>query len=138
SPAGAVLPTHDGLGSFQASSQTVQDQLWQHEQYNPQRRPELRLRRHSSVQRQLDMVAEQEQMTNAERERWQRIEKWRMEQSRALLQEVERETRRRRRRTSRASRTSDQASSSFSSSRHQRVRSESLQSVPETLDERPA
>ena len=137
--AAAVLPTHDGLGSFQASSQTVQDHLWQHEQYNPQRRPELRLRRQSSVQRHLDMVAEQEQMTNAERERWQRIEKWRMEQSRALLQEVERETRRRRRRTSRASRTSDHVSSaSFSSSRHQRVRSESLQSVPETPDERPA
>ena len=137
--AAAVLPTHDGLGSFQASSRTVQDQLWQHEQYNPQRRPELRLRRQSSVQRHLDMVAEQEQMTNAERERWQRIEKWRMEQSRALLQEVERETRRRRRRTSRASRTSDQVSSaSFSSARHQRVRSESLQSVPETPDERPA
>lgn len=137
--AAAVLPTHDGLGSFQASSRTVQDQLWQHEQYNPQRRPELRLRRQSSVQRHLDMVAEQEQMTNAERERWQRIEKWRMEQSRALLQEVERETRRRRRRTSRASRTSDHVSSaSFSSSRHQRVRSESLQSVPETPDERPA
>lgn len=137
--AAAVLPTHDGLGSFQASSQTVQDHLWQHEQYNPQRRPELRLRRQSSVQRHLDMVAEQEQMTNAERERWQRIEKWRMEQSRALLQEVERETRRRRRRTSRASRTSDQVSSaSFSSARHQRVRSESLQSVPETPDERPA
>lgn len=139
SPPAAVLPTHDGLGSFQASSHTVQDQLWQHEQYNPQRRPELRLRRQSSVQRHLDMVAEQEQMTNAERERWQRIEKWRMEQSRALLQEVERETRRRRRRTSRASRTSDQvSSSSFSSARHQRVRSESLQSVPETPHERPA
>ncbi|KAJ5684530.1 uncharacterized protein N7477_000875 [Penicillium maclennaniae] len=35
----AMLPAHDGLGSFQASSQQIQDQLWQHEQYNPQRRP---------------------------------------------------------------------------------------------------
>lgn len=128
----AMLPTHDGLGSFQASSQTVQGQLWQHEQYNPHRqRPEIRLRRQSSVQRHLDMVAEQEQMTNGERERWQRIEKWRMEQSRALLQEVERETRRRRRRNSHASR-SDRTSTYY------RTPSESLMSVPETFNSRPA
>lgn len=123
----AVLPTHDGLGSFQASSQTVQDKLWQHEQYNPQRRgPELRLRRRSSVQRHLDMVAEQEQMTARERERWQRIEKWRMEQSRVLLQEVERETRRKRRRNSRVSGAASQVSST-----HRRVQSESTRSVSE-------
>lgn len=123
-----LLPTHDGLGSFQASSQTAQDRLWQHEQYNPQRRePVLQLRRQSSVQRHLDMVAEQEQMTTSERERWQRIEKWRMEQSRALLQEVERETRRKRRRGSRVSGTASQVSSSA----HRRVQSESLRSVSE-------
>lgn len=135
----AVLPTHDGLGSFQASSQTVQDQLWQHEQFNPRRRPELQLRRRSSVQRHLDIVAEQEQMTNAERERWQRIEKWRMEQSRLLLQEVERETRRRRRRRySRASRMSEQTASTQQQSYHHAAPSEAMKSVPETINGRPS
>ncbi|KAJ6131322.1 hypothetical protein N7523_001782 [Penicillium sp. IBT 18751x] len=92
----AMLPAHDGLGSFQASSQQIQDQLWQHEQYNPQRRPYgySQHRRHSSVQRHLDTVDEGE--TNVERDRWQRIEQWRMDQSRALMQEIERETQRRR------------------------------------------
>ncbi|KAJ5823866.1 hypothetical protein N7447_006206 [Penicillium robsamsonii] len=92
----AMLPAHDGLGSFQASSQAVQDQLWRHEQYNPQRLSygHLQHRRNSSVQRHLDTVEEGE--ANVERERWQRIEEWRMDQSRALLQEIERETRQRR------------------------------------------
>lgn len=97
----AMLPAHDGLGSFQASSQLAQDQLWRHEQYNPQRREQAlpRHRRRSSVQRHLDTVNEQE--AHVERDRWQRIEEWRMDQSRALLQEIERETRRHR--SSRAS-----------------------------------
>ncbi|KAJ5386915.1 hypothetical protein N7509_009456 [Penicillium cosmopolitanum] len=91
----ALLPAHDGLGSFQASSQLAQDQLWQHEQYNPHRRQSFsRHRRHSSVQRHLDTVDEGE--ADVERDRWQRIEQWRMDQSRALLQEIQRETRRRR------------------------------------------
>ncbi|KAA8650456.1 hypothetical protein EYZ11_000836 [Aspergillus tanneri] len=102
----AHLPAHDGLGSFQASSQVVQEQLWQYEQYNPSRRHELTPRRRSSVQRHLDSIANEEQI-DVERERWQRIEKWRMDQSRALLQEIERETRRRR--NSRVSYMSDQA-----------------------------
>lgn len=90
-----LLPAHDGLGSFQASSQLAQDQLWQHEQYNPHRRQSYsRHRRHSSVQRHLDTVDEGE--ADVERDRWQRIEQWRMDQSRALLQEIQRETRRRR------------------------------------------
>ena len=99
----AILPAHDGLGSFQASSQLAQDQLWQHEQYNPQRRPQAstQTRRRSSVQRHLDTVEENE--ADVERDRWQRIEEWRWDQSRALLQEIERETRRRR--GSRASRS---------------------------------
>ncbi|KAK1147012.1 hypothetical protein N8T08_002340 [Aspergillus melleus] len=100
----ALLPAHDGLGSFQASSRPVQEQLWQHELYNPNRRPELSYRRRSSVQRQLDSIAD-EGPTDVERERWQRIEKWRMDQSRALLQEIEKETRRRR--NSRVSSLSD-------------------------------
>jgi hypothetical protein len=102
----AVLPAHDGLGSFHASSQPVQEQLWQHEQFNPRRRGDVRLRRRSSVHRQLDTIEDREQV-DMEHERWQRIEKWRMDQSRALLQEIERETRRRRR-NSRVSVLTDQ------------------------------
>ncbi|PKX98741.1 uncharacterized protein P174DRAFT_363558 [Aspergillus novofumigatus IBT 16806] len=105
----AVLPAHDGLGSFHASSQPVQEQLWQHEQFNPRRRGDVRLRRRSSVQRQLDSIEDREQV-DMEHERWQRIEKWRMDQSRALLQEIERETRRRRR-NSRVSVQTDQVAS---------------------------
>ncbi|KAL2374919.1 hypothetical protein RJ035_003396 [Blastomyces gilchristii] len=100
----AILPAHDGLGLFAPSSQDVQDQLWQHEQYNPRRWGDGRHRRRSSVQRNLETV-EEIQARELERERWQRIEQWRMEQSRALLQEIEKETRRRR--NSRASHTGE-------------------------------
>lgn len=91
----AVLPAHDGLGSFEASALPVQDQLWQHEQYNPHRRPTLGSPQYSNVQRQLDSVEDHEAI-DMDRERWQRIEKWRMDQSRVLLQEIEKETRKRR------------------------------------------
>ncbi|OJD24770.1 hypothetical protein ACJ73_03868 [Blastomyces percursus] len=91
----AILPAHNGLGLFTPSSQDVQDQLWQYEQYNPRRRSDRRHRRRSSVQRHSETV-EEIQARELERERWQRIEQWRMEQSRALLQEIEKETRRRR------------------------------------------
>ncbi|KAJ5591489.1 uncharacterized protein N7459_001858 [Penicillium hispanicum] len=119
----AMLPAHDGLGSFQASSQLAQEQLWQHEQYNPQRPihayPQQQ-RRRSSVQRHLDTVDEGE--ADVERDRWQRIEKWRMDQSRAVLQEIERETRQRRH--SRASRASNTRSPDYT--------------PPERLSELPA
>ncbi|KKK13433.1 hypothetical protein ARAM_000900 [Aspergillus rambellii] len=92
-----LLPAHDGLGSFLASSQPVQNQLWQHEQYNPNRRVDIGQRRHPSVQPHLDLMEDEEQL-DADRERWQRIEKWRMDQSRALLHEIEKATRKRRNR----------------------------------------
>ncbi|KAL4958531.1 hypothetical protein BDW69DRAFT_540 [Aspergillus filifer] len=91
----AQLPAHDGLGSFIASSQPVQNQLWQHERFNPTRRPEMAHRRRSSVLQHLDAINDEEH-TDADRERWQRIEQWRMDQSRALLQEIEKATKRRR------------------------------------------
>jgi hypothetical protein len=96
-----VLPTHDGLGSFVASGQQAQEQLWRHEQYNPQRAADATPTRRSSLQNHLEAVDKLESRTD--RERWQRIERWRMEQSRILLQEIERETRRRQRRNSRGS-----------------------------------
>ncbi|KAF1988802.1 hypothetical protein K402DRAFT_328100 [Aulographum hederae CBS 113979] len=89
---GTVLPTHDGLGTFQGSTNVVQDQLWQFERFNPRRRQ----RRRSSVQRRLDALEEAEEIQQ-DNEKTRRIEQWRMEQSRALLEEIERETRRMRR-----------------------------------------
>lgn len=100
----AILPVHDGLGTFQASSQHVQDQLWQHEVNNPRRRQEGRHRRRSSIQRRLDTVDEPGS-GHLDHDRWQRIETWRMEQSRALLHEIEKETRRRRRNSKASSRS---------------------------------
>ncbi|DAA78909.1 TPA_exp: Uncharacterized protein A8136_2694 [Trichophyton benhamiae CBS 112371] len=99
----AMLPTHDGLGTFSPSGVNVQEQLWQHEQFNPRRIGETRQRSSSSVQRHLDNANESQPMgIGMERERWQRIEQWRMEQSKVLLQEIEKETRRRRQRKQRA------------------------------------
>jgi hypothetical protein len=86
-----VLPTHDGLGLFQPNA-AVEDHMWQFER-QPRRRP---ARRRSSVQRRLNELVEADQMTT-ENDRRQRIEQWRLEQSKALLDEIEKETRRRRR-----------------------------------------
>ncbi|GAB7357121.1 hypothetical protein MBLNU459_g7922t1 [Dothideomycetes sp. NU459] len=102
---GTVLPTHDGLGTFPttyayATTEGLQDQFWQFERHNPHRR---RLqRRRSSVQKRFDAMAEEEELSGLDKheERRLRIEKWRLEQSRAVLEEIEKETRRRRRRMS--------------------------------------
>ena len=95
---GPLLPTHDGLGTFPASSPPVLEQLWQYEQYNPKRKHEGHHRRASSIQRRLDTIEEQELQANEEKR--VRIEKWRLEQSQAMLEEVERATRRQIRRQS--------------------------------------
>jgi hypothetical protein len=78
----------------------LQEQLWQFERYNPHRKRHVR--RRSSVQKKLDAMEEEQEM-DVEDERTARIEKWRLEQSRAVLEEIEKETRRRRRRLSRMS-----------------------------------
>jgi hypothetical protein len=83
-----VLPTHDGMGEFQPEA-TTQEHMWQFER--PRRRA---TRRRSSVQRHFTMLDENEE-NNREQDRRQRIEKWRLEQSKALLEEIEKETRRR-------------------------------------------
>jgi hypothetical protein len=85
-----VLPTHDGLGEFEPDS-TMQAHMWQFER--PRRRV---VRRRSSVQRHFTILDDHDAMTT-EQEKRQRIEKWRLEQSKALLEEIEKETRRRRR-----------------------------------------
>lgn len=92
----SILPTHDGLGTFPASSPPVQEQLWRFEQYNPRKRPAEHQQRRSSVQRRLDAATNADNL-GIDSERLERIEKWRMEQSRVLLDEIEKETRRNRR-----------------------------------------
>lgn len=93
----SILPRHDGLGTFPTSSPPLQEQLWHFEQFNPRKRSigVGRQRRRSSVQRRLDAI-EHHDAASAEAETRERIERWRMEQSRVLLDEIERETRRRR------------------------------------------
>lgn len=111
---GSILPRHDGLGTFPTSSPPLQEQLWHFEQFNPRKRSTGvgRHRRRSSVQRRLDAV-EDHDAASIEVETRERIEKWRMEQSRVLLDEIERETRRRRASviSQRAKRTSGTADS---------------------------
>lgn len=91
---GPVLPTHDGLGTFQASSAPVQEQLWHFEKYNPRKRSVGYPRRTSSVQRQLDAVSDDD-VARVESERMARIETWRMEHSKFLLESIEKGIRRR-------------------------------------------
>ena len=89
------FPRHDGLGTFPASSPNVQDQIWHFERYNPRKRSfPGHQRRRSSVQRKLDAV-ELDDAAKVEEEKRDRIEKWRLDHSRILLDEIEKETRRR-------------------------------------------
>jgi len=87
---GTVLPTHDGLGSFRLDqmSEEVQEHLYAFERFNPRR---VKRRRESVDMGALDLENERA----AEAERTRRIETWRMEQSRLLVDEIQRETRRR-------------------------------------------
>ncbi len=89
--ANSVLPTHDGLGSFQLGGGGVQEQLYSFERH-ARRRPSMKKRRVS-----LDAARmEQEKEVEREAEKRRRIEEWRLEQSRAILEEVRKDTRRRR------------------------------------------
>jgi hypothetical protein len=91
---GTVLPTHDGLGSFRIDrpggmGEEVQEHLYSFERYNPRR---VKRRRESLERGQLELESERA----ADVERVRRIEKWRLEQSRLLVDEIQKETRRRR------------------------------------------
>ncbi|KAI0406557.1 hypothetical protein F4802DRAFT_558247 [Xylaria palmicola] len=89
-----VLPTHDGLGSFRLEQEgmgtDIQNRLYAHEQYNPRR---VKRRRESIDLAQVELEREEIQ----EIDKIRRIESWRLEQSRYLLEEIQKETRRRRR-----------------------------------------
>jgi hypothetical protein len=88
-----ILPTHDGLGSFRldqpALGADAQDRIYQFERFNPRR---VQQQRESFDHARLELEYEQDQVA----EKRQRIEAWRLEHSRVLLEEVQRETRRRR------------------------------------------
>ncbi|KAI4100101.1 MAG: hypothetical protein LQ339_005623 [Xanthoria mediterranea] len=89
----SILPTHDGLGTFPGSSHPVQEHLWHFERFNPQRRSSGHHRRSSSVHRRLTAL-EVDDGLQMEKQRMERIERWRIEHSRILLEEVEKATRR--------------------------------------------
>ncbi|MCJ1309413.1 hypothetical protein MMC25_003072 [Agyrium rufum] len=89
---GAILPAHDGLGSFAASSTQIQEQLWSFESKNPQRRSGLnQRRRRSSVQRLLDEPNDDDEAAQVEMTRMERIEQWRTQQARILHEELQKE-----------------------------------------------
>ncbi|KAH8893529.1 hypothetical protein GQ53DRAFT_117623 [Thozetella sp. PMI_491] len=87
-----VLPGHDGLGSFRLPSQWMgaeeQEQLYAFERYNPRR---VKRRRESMERAETELANEVR-----ESDRIRRIEDWRLEQSRLLLDQIQKETRRRR------------------------------------------
>jgi hypothetical protein len=91
--AAPVLPGHDGLGSFRLDTlgrgTELQEQLYAFERYNPRR---VKRRRESLDAAQLELE-QQEEFHLAERN--QRVEAWRLEQSRILLEAIQKETRRR-------------------------------------------
>lgn len=92
----SVFPRHDGLGTFPASSPEGQDQIWHFERYNPRKRSFAgHHRRRSSVQRRLEAVEEND-ASRVETEKRERIEKWRLDHSKILLDEIEKQTRQRR------------------------------------------
>lgn len=105
-PNAPVVPAHDGLGSFRLDQEgmgsAVQDRLYAFEQYNPRR---VKRRRESFELAQAQLREEEAQ----DLEKMRRIEAWRLEQSRLLLDQIHKETRRRRR--SNASRSSTHATS---------------------------
>lgn len=89
------LPTHDGLGSFRLGnaigmSSAVQEHLYSFEQFNPRR---VTKRRRESLD--LAQLQADDEFTE-DIERTRRIEAWRWEHSRVLLEEIQKETRRRR------------------------------------------
>jgi len=86
-----VLPTHDGLGSFRIDSTAVgsemQDHIYAFERFNPRR---LKRRRDGFEAGHLHLEPDELEAL----ERNHRIELWRLEQSKLLLEEVQKETRR--------------------------------------------
>ncbi|EAA31551.1 hypothetical protein GE21DRAFT_8383 [Neurospora crassa] len=87
-----VFPSHDGMGSFQfkppGMSSDIQDRLYQFELLNPNR-----IQRRNDALGQIHMQYGGQEVEDNERNR--RIEAWRLEQSKLLLERIRKETRRR-------------------------------------------
>ncbi|KAI1270228.1 hypothetical protein F5Y18DRAFT_7403 [Xylariaceae sp. FL1019] len=94
--AAPIVPAHDGLGSFRLEQDgmgsEVQNRIYAFERFNPRGN---KRRRESLEQAQIVMESEEVR----EMEKMRRIETWRLEQSRYLLEEIQKETRRRRKPT---------------------------------------
>ncbi|KAL2890174.1 hypothetical protein HOO65_020716 [Ceratocystis lukuohia] len=95
-----VLPVHDGLGSFRlpthSTSRHLQEQLYAFEQFNPHnvhQNPTGAIRH--NINAPINTEIDTENLEVAERN--ERIEAWKREHSRALLEEIQKETRRQRR-----------------------------------------
>ena len=93
-----VLPVHDGLGTFPPSRISWQEQLRRYERYNPKRKFAAVHPAEACNSQRHDETGENDIRISEDKR--SRIEQWRLEQSRALLVEVEKETRRRKRRRS--------------------------------------
>lgn len=115
-----IVPAHDGLGSFRIDHDgmgpDVQDRLYAFEQYNPRR---IKRRRESLERAQVELERDGEQ----EMDKMQRIETWRLEQSRCILEEIQKETRRRRR-----------SAASTASTRPTKAASEDVATLHQTID----
>lgn len=102
----ALMPAHDGLGSFAPSSIPVQRQIYSFERFNPRRAVRTPVTA-ASLQRQEQhvvdravLLAEQtpvevDLLAGMDLHRRKRIEQWTIESSRIVLEEVARESRRR-------------------------------------------
>ena len=86
-----VPPSHDGFGSFQTKSAAIQQQLWEIERQQNAR--QISRGRIPSLQVGLDAMHEEIGERDQEEETRARVEKWRLEQSKTLLEEIGRETR---------------------------------------------
>ncbi|KAL2114531.1 hypothetical protein VUR80DRAFT_6016 [Thermomyces stellatus] len=88
-PSAPVLPRHDGLGSFRvdepAHDAGMQERLYAFERFNPNR-----------VTRNNEADASDHAHDSEETRRMQRIESWSLEQSRLVLEHIQKETRARR------------------------------------------
>ena len=95
----SILPRHDGLGGFPTATPGLEEQgSWHFDQHGASRKRSFghHRRRTSDVQRGIQEAIDGDDHSAVEEERRERIEKWRLDHSRILLNEIEKETRRRR------------------------------------------
>ncbi|KAG5970783.1 hypothetical protein E4U55_001456 [Claviceps digitariae] len=89
-----VFPSHDGLGSFRLDRPVIgtdaQDQIYEFEKFNPRK-----IRRTLDTFDHTHLPVNPGEVFPQQEEKRQRIEAWRLEHSRILVDEFQRETRRR-------------------------------------------